>query len=320
MPSSDSHLIRLFLEMMRAERAASKHSLEGYRRDLEGLSEFCASKVSTSLEAVGREAIEDYFSHLQRHGYAASSQARKRSCIRQFFRFLYSEKIRADDPSIHLKNPSLGRRLPKVLSVEEVDQLLAAAREGNRPEDLRLLALLEIVYASGMRVSELVSLKLETVLFGVHAGEVVDLVEQGVRECLIIRGKGGKERMVPLHAEAQAAMTSYLAVRDHFLGDGEGESPYLFPSSGAERHITRQRFGQLLKELAMKARIERSRLSPHTLRHSFASHLLQNGADLRVIQSLLGHSDISTTQIYTHVLSERLKQLVGSHHPLAKKK
>lgn len=310
---SDARLIDSFLEMMLAERAAARNSTDGYRRDLEGLREFLGK---ISLESAARQDIEKYLAHLNKQGYAPRSVARKLSCFRQFFHFLYSEKLRADDPAALIDSPRKERSLPKVMSVEEVDVLLRTAHAGNRPEDVRMAAMLEVLYASGLRVSELIALKLAAV---VHGKQLEHPAASDIAEYLIVKGKGGKERFVPLNGQAQQALADYIEIRPHFMGEGE-TSPWLFPSGSKEGYLTRQRFGQLLKELAIEAGLNFRKISPHTLRHSFATHLLGGGADLRVIQELLGHSDISTTQVYTHVQNEKLAELVTKHHPLSKKK
>lgn len=241
---------------------------------------------------------------MEREGMAPRTAARRLSALRQFFRFLYAEGFRADDPSSAVDAPRQGRSLPKILLEPEVDALLDAARSRPGPEGKRLVCLLEIAYATGLRVSELVSLPVATVTHD--------------ERLLIVRGKGDKERMVPLTEAAIGAIIAYREYRVNFLA-GRRESAFLFPSRSAEGHLTRRRLGQLLKELAVECGIDRAKVSPHVLRHAFATHLLDHGADLRSVQQMLGHADISTTQIYTHVLSQRLRSIVESHHPLAKK-
>jgi len=302
------HLIESFLENMAAERGAAQNTLAAYRRDLE---QFAASfqRRKKDFLSVDTALIETALKQLSASGQSARSVARKLSAIRQFYRFLYSEKIRVDDPTTSLEAPSLPRSLPKTLQREDIEALIVAAKAKS---DVRLVALLEMLYASGLRVSELVTLKLSQMM------PVSDKRMRGRAGFITVRGKGSKERMVPLHAGAIEALQDYLVFRKEKLGDKE--SPWLFPSSGKEGYLTRQRFGQLLKVLAIEANIDPEKVSPHALRHSFASHLLGGGADLRVIQELLGHADISTTQIYTHVQGERLAKLVEQHHPLAKKK
>ncbi len=301
--------IEAFLEMLSAERGAAENTLSSYRRDLDDLHEFLISAKTTPLAAESGH-LSAYLSHLGRRAFAPSSQARRLSAMRQFYKFLYAEGLRGDDPTSILDAPKKGRALPKNLSEEDVTRLLerAALEAGDAGGDplprLRMLALLELLYATGMRVSELVSLPLK-------------VLEQDGR-FLMIRGKGNKERVVPLSRSAIAAMRAYGEAKRAVLKPGEEESPWLFPSYGNAGYLPRQVFARDLKGLAARAGLKASSISPHVMRHAFASHLLQNGADLRVVQELLGHSDISTTQIYTHVLEERLRQLVEMHHPLAK--
>lgn len=295
-----AHLQESFLEMLATERNAATNTLEAYRRDLEDLSHFL-SKRGVSFQKVTQHMISEYIRGLAAEGFSSATQARRLSAVKQFFAFLLSENIRGDDPAMNVDAPKSGRKLPKYLSVEEVDILLAAA-EGSEPEALRLRSLLHLLYATGLRVSELVSLSFPPM--------------RNDENFLIVRGKGDKERLVPVNDPAKLALADYLDVRAKFCGKEE-HSVWLYPSRGKEGHLTRQRFGQLLKTLAMTTGIVSSRVSPHVLRHAFASHLLANGADLRSLQKMLGHADISTTQIYTHVLSERLVELVQSHHPLA---
>ncbi|SIQ65768.1 integrase/recombinase XerD [Rhizobium sp. RU35A] len=302
-----------FLEMMSAERGAAANTLASYERDLEDLASFLSTR-KIGLTAASSTDLTDYLAHLAGQGFAASSQARRLSAMRQFYRFLYTEGLRGDDPTGILDAPKKERGLPKILSEAEVGRLLARAAEeaaapegsvGERIGRLRMLALLELLYATGMRVSELVSLP----------AKVMD--QEG--RFLMIRGKGNKERLVPLSRSAIAAMTAYGKARNEAIAAGrETESSWLFPSAGKQGYLPRQVFARDLKGLAARAGIRTSAISPHVLRHAFASHLLQNGADLRVVQELLGHSDISTTQIYTHVLEERLREVVEMHHPLAK--
>lgn len=303
------HLIEAFLEMLAAERGASDNTLDGYRRDLEDFADFAQGR-GCKVDAVTSEDIERYLESLAARGYAASSQSRRLSALRQFHRFLYAEGLRGDDPTGTVDSPKKQRPLPKILSVEEVDRLIEAARfnaslsgtEAERLRAMRLYALLEVLYATGLRVSELVSLPASAV--------------RRDEPYLIIRGKGGRERVVPLGEAARRAMADYVQLRRAL--DKAAESPWLFPSFGASGHFTRQAFGRDLKGLGTALGIRAERISPHVLRHAFASHLLQNGADLRAVQQLLGHADISTTQIYTHVLEERLKRLVVDHHPLGR--
>ena len=300
--------IEAFLEMMSAERGAASNTLSSYERDLEDLHSFLVASSTSALTAQSA-TLSAYLSHLGKQGFAASSQARKLSAMRQFYKFLYAEGLRGDDPTAVLDAPKKGRSLPKIMSEDDVTRLLdLAAKEAAEPGPdqlarLRMLALLELLYATGMRVSELVSLP-------------VKVLDQEGR-FLIIRGKGNKERLVPLSRSAIAALGPYGQARQTSLAK-TGDSPWLFPSAGKEGYLPRQVFARDLKGLAARSGLRAAAISPHVMRHAFASHLLQNGADLRVVQELLGHSDISTTQIYTHVLEERLRELVQTHHPLAK--
>ncbi|RED51246.1 site-specific tyrosine recombinase XerD [Aestuariispira insulae] len=298
--------IETFLEMMAAERGVARQTLEAYRRDLVDFSGFLAAHRLPRLEDADNGDLKAYFSDLTDRHAKASTAARRLSCLRQFYRFLYLEGLRADDPTAKLESPRQGRPLPKILSEEEVDALLHAAQRDGTPEGLRLNCLLELLYATGLRVTELMSLP--------------DRAIRDDQEYMIVKGKGGKERMVPLPKPARDAISDYRSVRSEFLPKGQKESPYLFCSNAKAGHLTRQRTGQLLKALALSANLDPDRVSPHVLRHAFASHLLNHGANLRVVQKLLGHSDISTTQIYTHVMSEQLKALVENAHPLAKRR
>ncbi|PRD44401.1 site-specific tyrosine recombinase XerD [Phyllobacterium phragmitis] len=299
--------IENFLEMMSAERGAAENTLASYRRDLEAAAEFTVAR-GASLPDAASDDIRAYLDEMTRLGFAATSQARRLSALRQFFRFLYSEGLRQDDPTGILDAPKKERSLPKIMSEEAVGRLLDRAKlETEDPavidklRALRLHTLLETLYATGMRVSELV---------GLPAG-----VARSDHRFLLVRGKGSKERMVPLSAKAREAMSRYLTLRD--AEPGSDGNPWLFPAFSESGHLARQVFARELKALAARAGVSTATISPHVLRHAFASHLLQNGADLRAVQQLLGHSDISTTQIYTHVLEERLHQLVSEHHPLA---
>ncbi len=287
-----------FLEMLSAERGASGNTLAAYRRDLEDASEFLASG---SVAEASADDLHRYLESLTRRGMAPSTLRRRASSLRQFFAFLFAERIRSDNPATSLNPPKARRTLPDVLSEIDVDALFAAAGAGKDSD--RLTCLLEILYGTGLRVSELLTL---------HAVSVAR-----DPRLLIVRGKGAKERMVPLNEAARGAIQAWLPVRQASLG--EGKSPFLFPSRGRSGHLTRVRFYQILQGLAVRAGIDPARVTPHTLRHAFATHLLAHGADLRAIQEMLGHADISTTEIYTHVLDSRLKSLVLDHHPLAKK-
>ena len=293
-----SRAVSLFLDMLAAERGAARNTIESYGRDLADFAAFCGRRKRPPEDA-DRDLVAAYLKRLSGAGMAPSTQARRLSALRQFFRFLQAERLRDDDPTMAIDAPRGGRRLPKYLSEDEVDALLAAARARPGVEGLRTVALLEVLYATGLRVSELVGLP------------AAALARDG--RILTVRGKGGKERVVPVGGPARQALVDYLTAR----GGAQG-SPYLFPSRAAQGYLTRARFGQILKELAVAAGIPPARVSPHVLRHSFASHLLAHGADLRSLQQMLGHADISTTQIYTHVLEARLKALVDQAHPLAK--
>ena len=295
--------------MLTAERGAAAHTVEAYTRDLADLLAFLAAKGKTAKTATA-DHIRAYLAGLARKGLAPTSRARKLSAIRQFFRFLLAEGLRSGDPCSAIDSPRLGRPLPKILSLAEVETLLQTAKDASenaeegigRRRALRLYAALETLYATGLRVSELIGLPRNVLT----ADDRV----------LTVKGKGGRERLVPLNETAQGALQAHLAAVRADEREGKRVSAWLFPSSGGE-HLTRQRFGQELKALATAAGIEPARVSPHVLRHAFASHLLERGADLRTVQQLLGHADISTTQIYTHVIEERLRRLVEEHHPLA---
>lgn len=308
--SEASSELALFLDMLMAERGAAAQTIEAYTRDLSEFLAFLAAERMTALDATA-DAVRAFLAQLSRKGLAATSRARKLSAMRQFFRFLLAEGMRSDDPCSAIDSPKLGRPLPKLLSLAEVETLLEiAAQSVEQAADgsakrraLRIYALIETLYATGLRVSE---------LLGLPRGVLVS-----DDRVLTIKGKGGRERLVPLNDAAQKALVTHLAALDAEEVRGKAPSPWLFPSGAGSQHLTRQRFGQELKALALAAGIEPSRVSPHVLRHAFASHLLERGADLRTVQQLLGHADISTTQIYTHVIEERLRRLVEQHHPLA---
>ena len=297
--------IEAFLEMMSAERGAAENTLASYRRDLEDAS----GAIEGGLVGAGAADIRAYLDDIAARGFAPTSQARKLSAIRQFFKFLYAEGLRGDDPTGTLDSPRKGRPLPKTMTEAETGRLLdraaqeagEAGMDGDRLAALRLHALVEVLYATGLRVSELVGLPVTVALRD--------------DRFFMVRGKGDKERMVPLSGKARAAMRAWLAARAE--RPAFADSPFLFPASSDSGYLSRQVFARDLKGLAARAGIASSKISPHVLRHAFASHLLQNGADLRAVQQLLGHADISTTQIYTHVLEERLVRLVNDHHPLA---
>jgi integrase/recombinase XerD len=305
---ADERLIELFLDMLAAERGAATNTLTAYRNDLKDVSAHLRAK-QTNLIAADTQKLRGFLAELADRGFKAASLGRRLSAVRQFYRFLYAEGHRGDDPAAVLEGPKRGRSLPKVLSVADVDALLNEARR--QAEDTgaallvrlraaRLLCLLEIVYATGLRVSELMTLPASAA--------------RRDQRMLVVRGKGGKERLVPLNQASRRAMADYLALRAE--AGRATESKWLFPSFGEQGHLTRQHFARELKALGSACGISPARLSPHVLRHAFASHLLHNGADLRVVQTLLGHADISTTQIYTHVLEDRLKSLVRDLHPL----
>jgi integrase/recombinase XerD len=314
--ASDAKLIGLFLDMLAAEQGAGDNTLQAYRRDLEDFSEFLG-RSQQSFATAQTDKLRDYLSDLDTRGFKSSSVARRLSAIRHLFRFLLNERIRSDDPAAILSGPKRGRGLPKVLSISDVDRMLTRAKElteaaeassSQRLRAMRLYCLLEVLYATGLRVSELVSLPRSAA--------------RNDSRMIVVRGKGNKERLVPLNDASRQAMSDYLAATEatkSAKAKGAAVSKWLFPSFGESGHLTRQHFARDLKELAAAAGLAPRLVSPHVLRHAFASHLLHNGADLRIVQTLLGHTDISTTQIYTHVVEERLKSLVRDLHPLAEK-
>ena len=300
----DAALLEAFLEMLVAERGASQNTIAAYRRDLEDF-----RVEAAGLTKPPPRDVRDYLSELPKRGLAASSQARRLSALRQFFRFQVAEGHRTDDPTATAERPKPRRHLPKVLSVEDVEALLDAARgqasaaeltPARRLAALRVVALIELLYATGLRVSELVGLP--------------ESAGRGGRPLIAVKGKGGRERLVPLNDATHAALDAYREARAA-LGKPAGK--WLFPADSKAGHLTRQAFARDLKSIAAYAGLDSRKISPHVLRHAFATHLLSGGADLRVVQTLLGHADISTTQIYTHVLDDRLKELVNKHHPLA---
>lgn len=301
--------IAAFLEAQAAELDAAQNTQLAYARDLKDFSGWVAAR-GLDLTAVEQADIEGYLIALDADGMSRATRARRLSAIRQFYRFAFEEGWRADNPAIQIKGPGRDKRLPKTLSENEVERLLAAAGATGRGSDgLRNTCLMELLYATGMRVSELVTLPVAAA--------------RGDPKMLLIRGKGGKERMVPLSPPAREALSAWLAVRDEVedvarIEKGRAPSKYLFPSHGKTGHLTRHRFYGLIKEIAVAAGVSPEKVTPHTLRHAFATHLLARGADLRAIQTLLGHADVATTEIYTHVLDERLTELVLEHHPLAK--
>jgi integrase/recombinase XerD len=313
---SDSKLINLFLDMLAAEQGAGDNTLQAYRRDLTDFSEFLTRSGQTFATA-DTQKLRDYLADLDIRGFKSSSVARRLSAMRHLFRFMLNERVRKDDPAAILSGPKRGRGLPKVLSISDVDRMLTKAKNLTleaeasalkRLRAMRLYCLLEVLYATGLRVSELVSLPISA--------------SRRDARMIVVRGKGDKERLVPLNDASRQAMADYLAaIEAQKSGKAEGAiaSKWLFPSFGESGHLTRQHFARDLKELAAAAGLAPRLVSPHVLRHAFASHLLHNGADLRIVQTLLGHTDISTTQIYTHVVEERLKSLVRDLQPLAEK-
>jgi integrase/recombinase XerD len=286
-----------FLEMMTVERGASRHTVDAYRNDLGAWLGFLRGRGRTERDAE-EDDVRAFLQFTAESGLKASTQARRLAALRQFYRFLHLEGQRADDPTLSIDGPRRQKALPRILTEAEIDALLAAARSKDGPEGLRLVCLLELAYASGLRVSELVGLTLSAFTAD--------------RAALLVKGKGGRERMVPVGRFAREALTRWLEIRP------VDRKNRLFPSSGASGHITRQHVLFMLKRLAPEAGIDPERISPHVLRHAFATHLLAHGADLRAVQTLLGHADIATTQIYTHVHPERLATVVAEHHPLAR--
>jgi integrase/recombinase XerD len=306
---NDARRVATFLDAQAAELDAARNTLLAYARDLRSYSEWLAAS-KRDLMSAGQEDVERYIVDLDAEGLSRATRARRLSAIRQFYRFAFEDGWRKDNPAIRIRGPAKEKRLPKTLTEEEVDRLLSAARTYGRKSDrVRNICLMELLYATGMRVSELVGLPASAA--------------RGDPRMLLVRGKGGKERMVPLSQPARAALAAWLKLRDKSaelekLEKGTPVSPFLFPSRGRQGHLTRHRFYMLIKELAVSAGVLPDKVTPHTLRHAFATHLLAHGADLRAIQTLLGHADVSTTEIYTHVLEDRLQELVLDHHPMAK--
>jgi integrase/recombinase XerD len=301
---SAANQIEAFLEMMSVERAAARNTLTAYGKDLADAEAFLALQGSDLMRAQAAE-VEAYFADLSRRGLSSATAARRRASLRQFYRFAVDEAWRLDDPARRVEAPRKGQALPKVLSRDEVDRLIAAAAEKDGAAGLRLACMVELLYASGLRVSELLSLPLAAV----------------ARDpaFVMVRGKGDKTRLAPLNGAARAAVKLYLEMRRSFLPPGVKESPWLFPSPRGEGgRLTPRRLAQMLDEAAADAGIDPARVSPHVLRHAFATHLLESGADLRAVQTLLGHADIATTQIYTHVAETRLRETVLRAHPLGK--
>ncbi|KAA9008711.1 site-specific tyrosine recombinase XerD [Histidinibacterium aquaticum] len=302
----NAHWIQAFLEAQAAELDAATNTQLAYARDLK---DFDAWLAGRHFAEAGQDDVEGYLIHCEAQGFARSTRARRLSAIKQLYRFAFEEGWREDNPAIRIAGPGRDQRLPKTLTTEEVDQLLAAARETTEP--VRNACLMELLYATGLRVTELVSLPVAAA--------------RGDPRMLLVRGKGGKERMVPLSEPARAALTEWLAARDaaeeeQVRDRGKTPSRFLFPSRSKAGHLTRHRFFSIVKEIAVLAGISPAKVTPHTLRHAFATHLLEGGADLRAIQTLLGHADVGTTEIYTHVLDERLKALVLEHHPMVRER
>lgn len=298
--SDSAHLIEAFLDMMSAERGAGQNTLAAYRRDLVDFA------GHADPARASREQVRGFLNGLSTSGMAASTQARKLSALRQFYGFLYAEGFRADDPTQTIEAPQARRPLPKILSGQDLEKMLATAAEDQTPEGLRLTLIVEMLYGGGLRVSELAGLTLAAVR---------------TRENFIrVTGKGNKERLTPLSPAARKALDAYLAVREEFVPKNDKNNRYLFASRGEGGTLTRRRFHQLLKALALKCGIDPAKVSPHVLRHAFATHLVEGGADLRSVQTLLGHADIATTQIYTHVARDHLSRVVASAHPLGRAK
>ncbi|MEO0939732.1 MAG: site-specific tyrosine recombinase XerD [Pseudomonadota bacterium] len=301
--------IATFLDAQAAELGAAENTLLGYGRDLKDFDGWCAANAR-AFETVTQSQIEAYLIHLDAQGLASATRARRLSAIKQLYRFAFEEGWRSDNPAIQITGPGRPARLPKTLTHREVDALLEAARSLGRTEAdrLRNTCLIELLYATGMRVSELVSLPAAAA--------------RGAPKMLLVLGKGGKERLVPLSPPAQAALAAWITARDAAEAAAEEKgaraSPFLFPSRSKAGHLTRHAFYLQIKDMAVRAGISPAKVTPHTLRHAFATHLLEGGADLRAIQTLLGHADVATTEIYTHVQTERLRDLVLEHHPLAK--
>ncbi len=298
------NLIENFLEMLAAEKAASPNTIEAYRLDIEKFAEFISP---LSLTSVALQDLRNFVQYLQKQGYSARSINRKISSIRQFYQFLTSEDIITNNPTIEIDLQKQAKTLPKMLQKKEIKQLFDYLNNNDSPEMIRLNCMLAITYSAGLRVSELVSLKLSN----------FDISNNLINQIFRVLGKGNKERVAILNDQAQDKLIKYLKIRDFFIPKKQAKiCLWLFPSSGSQGYITRHRFAQLLKELALNVGIDPESISPHVLRHSFASHLLANGADLRSIQELLGHSSINTTQIYTHLDNEKLEQVIKQYHPL----
>ena len=317
MPKPDLHpMVDSFLDMLTTERGAAMNTRQAYWRDLADVSLFLRNNRDTDINKANTDDLKAYIKDLsekihtkgERSGkIAVRTIARRLSALRQFYRYMISEDARSDDPTSTIESPKQGRTLPKTLSEAEVDQLITTAGKAGTPESIRLVCLLEMLYATGLRVSELVGLPLSAI------GED--------SQFLMVSGKAGRDRMVPLSEPAQDSIKNYMNVRKQFIGldNNERQNQWLFPSKTSDSgHLTRQRFAQLLKDLARNAEVDEDRVSPHILRHAFATHLLSRGADLRSVQKMLGHADIATTQIYTHMVGEDLKKTVEDKHPLGK--
>lgn len=318
MPKPDLHpTVDAFLDMLTTERGAAMNTRQAYWRDLADVSLYLRNNLGSDVDRATTDQLKEYLKDLSQKSHtkgtnenkiAVRTVARRLSALRQFYRYIVSENIREDDPTTTIESPKQGRTLPKTLSEDEVTQLIKTAGAGGRPENTRLVCLLEMLYATGLRVSELVGLP-------------ISAIDEN-QQFIMIAGKAGRERMVPLSDPAQDALKNYMNVRKQFIGMDENgmQSQWLFPSRTSDSgHLTRQRFAQLLKDLARAAEVDESRVSPHVLRHAFATHLLSRGADLRSVQKMLGHADIATTQIYTHIIGENLKDTVEEKHPLNKK-
>ena len=300
---SNAALIEAFLEMMSAERGAGRNTLAAYGRDLDGFAGF----IQTGLLAAGRDDIRAWLGHLSTRGMAASSQARQLSALRQLFGFLHAEELRADNPTDAVDAPRRSRPLPKILSTGDMEKMIDEAQKDETPQGKRLHCIVEMLYAAGLRVSELAGLPLASV--------------KGKDGFLLVKGKGGRERLAPVGAPARRALDTYLLVRAEFLPEQAPRAErYLFCSRGKEGFLTRQRLHQMLKALALRAGLDPAMVSPHVLRHAFATHLVEGGADLRSVQTLLGHADIATTEIYTHVAKDHLRKVMTRAHPLARKR
>ncbi|MQY41328.1 tyrosine recombinase [Epibacterium sp. SM1969] len=307
-PKTSDDWISLFLDAQAAEIGAARNTLLAYGRDLRDVARWLEHRQNSFAEAQ-REDVESYLISCDAEGLSQATRARRLSAIKQIYRFAFEEGWRSENPVIQIKGPGRSKRLPKTLDIAEVDGLLGAARQSGRnvSDRLRNTCLLELLYATGMRVSELVSLPVGAA--------------RGNPQLLLVMGKGNKERLVPLSPPAKAALATWVEERDRLeelaVAKGKPTSRFLFPSRGKAGHLTRHRFYLLIKELAVAGGVAPDKVTPHTLRHAFATHLLANGADLRAIQAMLGHADIATTEIYTHVLQTRLQELVQDHHPLS---